>query len=225
MSDTVSIDRFVSRVSMDCPGGIDFLKKEAVRGAAVDFFKKTRAWREYVSEGAFVHHFHPEVDANRLARMVSAQAMVFDVNGVWLSKDKTPLRERSRSSMDAGAGAGDWRGHSAKVPTGYFLTPKRMIRVYPELDQGAEAVGLDVEMVLTPDLDADVFPAFMSLYAETICAGAAQRLKSQPGMPWSNPEQARFFMRLWLDGVREARLEKARRVASAINERRRTSFR
>lgn len=225
MSDiNTSVDRFVRLVSADCPGGAEFVKKTAVCQAAVQFFRETRAWREYIPEGGIVAAASPEVDLNRVAEWVSKDAKAMDINGVWLSRDGTPLKKIHRTFLnDQRPG---WHKETSDAPTGFFMTPQRMLRVYPAPTAKAGTVSLDLELVMLPDLEAEKFPDFLwDMYAETIAAGAAQRLKSQPGMPWTNPEQAKYFWGKFNDGIRTARLEKAQRVAEAVNDRRRRIYR
>ena len=224
MADTIGVDVFVKRLAPDCPGGPNFLKKQAVAAAAAEFFRQTRAWREFVHEAAYVDAFTREISADRVARHTAGgYAALLDINGVWLS-DGTRLQERARTFLNKGGT--DWREDAAEKPTGYFFTPERKIRVYPSLKKGVPILWLDMEMVLVPTMDAETMPRFAwDFYGETILAGAAQRLKSQPGASWSNPEQARFFLKQFQMGIREARREKAKRVADAINERRCRCFR
>jgi hypothetical protein len=106
------------------------------------------------------------------------------------------------------------------------MTANRRLRVYPSIEAGASMVWLDLELVLLPTLDTEWFPDFaFEIYGETIAAGAAQRLKSQTAMEWSDPKAAEYFMKKFQLGVHEAKIEKARRVVVALNDRRRRCFR
>lgn len=192
--------------------------------AAMEFFRQTRAWREFVAQAAYADEYVQEFDVNAVARQVAANVTVMDVDDVWLSADGTRLKKRAVPAMDFNHP--DWRSDTARTPTGYYMTPNRRLRVYPSIEAGAPMVWLDLELVLLPTLDTKQFPDFaFDIYGETISAGAIQRLKSQTGMEWSDPKVAEYFMKKFQVGIHEARVEKARRVTAAINDRRRRCFR
>lgn len=218
------IDDFVRLVHADCPGGLDTLKQRAVIQAMIEFFKKTYAWREFVEQSAYVDYFNPEFDVSTVMRTVVPGAAVMSVNDVWLSSDTQRLKKLARAEMDKNQP--DWRKDTADKPRGYFFGPGKRLRVYPVPKKDAGFIDLDIEFVLLPTMDMTRFPDFVyEMYGETIAAGAAQRLKSQPYMPWTDPQQAQFFFKKFDAGVREARMDQARQVARAINEKRRRSFR
>jgi len=224
MSDFTDVDAFVRLVSMDCPGGPDFVKQRAVLQSAVQFFKETRAWRAHFPGGVMVGAFAPEADLNQVATWVGKHTRVLDIDGCWLNACGTPLKQIHRTMLNTSRPG--WRKDTADLPTGYFLFPPRHLRVYPAPSDDAGMVSLDVELVLLPSMEASRLPDFAyDVYGEVICAGAIQRLKSQPGVEWTNPEQARYFLRAYREGIHKARLEKAQRVADAINERRRQTHR
>jgi len=216
------IDQFVRLVSLDCPGGPALLKEQAVRHSAIDFCKQTRAWREELDR-VFVRPGDKYVDVTQFARAVVKHAHVLDVDDAWLA-DGTRLKKQSREAMDKNRP--DWRQETDTQPRGYFMTPQRLMRLVPAVGASADSLELTVELVLLPDMKISKLPDFLyEVYAETVAAGAVQRLKSQAYMEWSAPEQAGYFLRKYTDGVHVARLERAQRNVDALNERYRKIFR
>lgn len=218
------IDAFVDLVRADCPGGIDTVKQRAVIQAMIDFCKQTQAWKVFLDRRVYVDHINPEVDVGRAVRSVFAGAAVRGVDDVWLSKDACRLKKMARADLDQNKP--DWAKQTAQRPTGFLMGPGRRLRVYPAPEKQSGLLFLDLELVLIPTLKMTRFPDFIyEMYGDTIAAGAAQRLKSQPAMPWTDFQQAQFFFKKFSAGVREARLDQAQQVVRAINEKRRRSFR
>ncbi len=217
------IDQFVTLVSENCPGGLDFVKKRAVCRAAAEFCRKTWAWRE-VLDDVWLMPDDSFLDTGQLARMISREALVYDVEDVRKADDNAVIRKTSRQILDKNHP--DWRSETTDThPTHFLLTPQRQLVFYPQLAEGAKMVAINLELVLVPTMAMIRFPDFLyNFYGETIAAGAVQRLQSQKGSEWFNPDQAKYFLAVFREALNEARVAQAKRV-DALNARRRRSFR
>lgn len=221
---TTSIDAFVELLHADCPGAPDILKKRAIRGAAMEFFRKTRGWREYIPSALSFDAVTAEADVNGIS-VLEDNVSVLDVDDAWIAGGGNRLHKHHRVKLDHDSPK--WRSHTTNSePTGYLMATKRRLRIYPALSADAGTVALDLELILLPSMNSDLFPDHAyDIYGEGIAAGALQRLKTQPGKAWSDPEQAGFFMKKFQYWITEAKAERAMHAVRAINERRRTAYR
>lgn len=220
---STDISGFVSLLAMDVVSCPTFLKEQAIRQASQEFFRETRCWREVIEEYT-VGGGEKEIDANLMAQRISLAAQALEVNDVWLSEDGTPLKKLSHESLDKNISG--WRTDTADTPTGYFMKIDGNLRIYPAMADDADDIELDIELILIPKLTMETFPDFSyNLYSEAICAGAAHRLLVHPGQPWSDPERSSYFLEKFKKGIRDSRLEEAKRVVDALNAKNRRYFR
>ena len=219
---TTSLDSFVALVSPHVPGAPRFLKEQALRQALDDFFKKTRSWRETVTDIP-LYAGDVWVDANDLARQVSEHALAYAVDQVMDNEDKVSLTRLDIEEMDRRASG--WLSETADEPSGYLLYEDRRMRVYPSMADDADEFLIDVELVLTCDMEISVVPDFvMQFHREAIVHDAAFRLLSQTGKPWTSPEASAMVLAM-ADGHRDAdNLERAKRAIDAANDRARRRF-
>lgn len=220
-----SIDDFLTLVSENCPGGLDFVKKRAICRAAAEFCKKTWAWHEDVLDVRLFPSDNGVLDATRLALEISRHAIVWGVDDIRLAKDGTPLSRTSRPALDKDNPG--WRLETTDTePTHFFLRPQRELVYYPALAADADTVKVNIELVLLPSQGMVYFPDFLfNFYGEAIALGAAQRLASQKNSEWYNPDQAQYFLAVFNRAIQDAKVAQAKRVVDAINERRRRNFR
>lgn len=220
---STDISSFITLLSMEVLGCPTFLKQQAIRQSAMEFFRETRCWREVVEEYTLVGG-DKEIDANQLAKHISRASVALEVNDLWLTDDGTPLKKLSHESLDKNISG--WRTDTAKEPTGYFMKINGNIRIYPALEDDADDVDVDVELILISTMTTETFPDFAyNLHSETIVAGAAHRLMVQPEQVWSSPDRAAYFLEKFKKGLRDSRLEEAKRVVDALNAKNRTYFR
>jgi hypothetical protein len=219
---TTTLASFTDLLAMDVPSCPDFLKDRAVQRAAREFFQKTRSWRE-TYEGYGLGPGDKEIDANRLANKFSLQAVVLDINDMWLSSDGTPLIKTSKEALDKNVSG--WTLEDGDEPTHYFMTPQKILRIYPMMATDADIVDLDVELILVPTLSMTVFPDYLfEDYAEVITAGAASILQMQPDAKWTSPDLAIANAGKFQGGIQGARLEQAKQIVDALNAENRVRF-
>lgn len=221
------LSSFVPLVSEDCPGGLNLLKEKAVLASAMEFCRRTRMFRTRFDEVATVTDATPWIDINAAANDAiedeDVAVRVVDVGDVWLSPRETRLTNPAAATLDRKRPS--WESDTADTPTSYLFTTDRRVRIYPALSAGADPVKLDMELVLTPARSSAKVPDFLyDIYADTIVAGAVQRLKTMPDQPWSNPGQAVFFFNKNQAGIDDARIEAARRIIKPINNRARSRY-
>jgi len=203
-----------------CP---DFMRQRAIRDALIQFCRETRSWRETVPEMS-LSPGDSEIDANVVAGYISRQAVALEVNDIFLSETSAPLRKRSREELDRNVSG--WQADTSDTPTGYFMSPQRVIRFYPAMNATADEVLLDIEVVLSPTLAIETLPDYIyNFHSEAISNAAIWRLLTQPEMPWTDLKRAAFFVSRGKSGMSESRDAQAKRAVDAINAKNRRHFR
>ena len=209
----------IARHVPDCP---EFLKEREVIRAVADFCKSSRSWRTTV-EAHVLSADDSWIDANALATALSANALAYAVDDVFLAEGKTPLQRLSTEEMDRKVPG--WMGHTAKTPTGFMVYPDRRVRIYPAMASDAENVTVDVELILIPGPNITLLPDYIfNFHQDAVIHMAVFRLMTLAGMPFTDPEKAQFHLASALSETEEGNNELAKQAVDAVNGRTRRQF-
>jgi hypothetical protein len=216
------LDDFLDDLNIHVPFCPDFAKQAALRQSLSEFFEETRSWRATIEDQP-VFAEDRWLDANQLARHVSPHALALAVDDMFLSDTKARLQRMDIETMDRFKPG--WIGHSADSPVGFMVYADRRVRIYPAMTADAASVDLDLELVLTCDAEITVVPDYVfQFHRAAIVNGAAWRLLSQQGMPWTDPERSAFFRGVCRAEIDDGKNERALRAVNAANERSRRAF-
>jgi hypothetical protein len=220
-----TLDQFLALVRMNCPDGLDLVKKNVIRQAIRDFLKSTRAWHEDIDDIRITPADEGVLDVANLARLIAPETIVLDIHDIRLSADETPLTKTHREIMDKNIS--DWRAETTdSEPTHFWLTDQGELFLWPPLESGSDAVQVDIELVLMPTMAATKFPDFLyNKHDEAIVAAVCQKLCSQKGSPWYDPAQAKYFLAVYKDKLLQAKNARAKKIIDSLNARKRRSFR
>lgn len=168
---------------------------------AADFFTRTHLWREdidpvYVSPGVY------EYD-------LDAEAFVEDLISVTVDR-----RELEHTDMRL---IPNEQRYDTGFPTKYWIHSDNSIRLHPIPDT---SVVIKMAAVLRPSRAATTIPDWIfELWADTIVAGAVDRLASIPGKDWSNQPMAQHYRLHYEQGITAARVRDTRGVGHTVQMR------
>ena len=150
---------------------------QALRNAAREFCKRTKAWAEWAdafTASGTTNRF--DFDVGGGAELVAARRA--SVDGTWLN------------ILDSDSLPGDWQQRDDTGPDGSLVhIDSTEYLIYPK--PGAGAV-IAIEMALRPSAAATgVGDVILESYAEAVAWGAKYRLQSQPGKAWTEPASAK----------------------------------
>ena len=219
---TTQLSAFTALIARHVPHCIEPLKEREILWAAADFCKNTRAWRATI-EGQTVSAREKWIDANRLAKRINPHCLCYAVDDILLGDDNIPLVRLSIDDMDRNVSG--WTAHSGTTPKGFMLYEDRRIRLYPSIDADADAISMDIEMVLIPGPSSSLLPDFLfQFHQDAVVHMAVYRLLSQVGMPWYDPEKAQFHLAAAAVEPGKCKAERAKRAVDALNDRARHRF-
>ncbi len=97
-------------------------------------------------------------------------------------------------------------GQSSGSPVGLHTTGRESVLLFPTPDTDAASAHLRLEVALKPRRDANAVPdELFDDWVEVVVHGALQRLASQPGTPFSNPDLAVMGANMFVNGVGRAK--------------------
>lgn len=219
---TTAIADFCTQLAPHVPFCPDFARRAAIRAALSDFFKDTRSWRATI-EAQYIYAADPWISANALAGQVARHSLALGVDDIRMNSDKTVLTRLDVEVMDRRVSG--WLSKTAETPTGFLVYNDRRIRLYPAPSDDADTFSVDIELVLTCDMDITVLPDYVyQFHREAIINGAAWRLLVQPGTPWSDIDRAAFFISACQAEIADSQNDRALRAVTAANDRTRQKF-
>lgn len=183
-----------------CPGLPQPMGINAIRNAAIEYFKDTFAWQDTIALSGVPASSFPYP-------LVHADGAVSKVLWVRIGKVLPPTTLAALTEFYSNT---DPAALTAAQPEAYYLPSPKALQVHPAPEAGSEVSG-SVRVSLTPSLTATaVDEQLLSDAYEAISAGALSRLLAMPSVPWSNPGLAGFYTSVF-------RAAKADALLSAMN--------
>lgn len=168
MADFSRFMRHILPHALNCPEPASY---QYLRDAAIEFCKRTRAWRHTCKVNVQV--------GNRIVLAVPEGATLFEVDKAMF--DRFPLERVSYNDIDFTRDPGGARF--------FAVEPDNTVIVSPEQDG-----VLTVVMYLVPSQDTEELPDFMlEDHGKYLGAGALKDLLMLPNQPYTNPQNAGMF--------------------------------
>lgn len=167
----VSLMEFLPRVMPFVPGCAEPTAEQYVREAAIEFCRRTKAWREA-----------DEFDITPTTLELVCVPPYADLHEIEdMRFDGRPLKAVSWPTV--------WRDHGAGPPRTFSQVGLNGIRIDPP------GTGkLQVSMFLKPSDKADYLPdILLHHFAQVIADGALARILMLPDKPYTNPQSAAAF--------------------------------
>lgn len=199
--ETVAVSEFYPEIRMECSGVPEFEMDRVIPRAAIDLLRTSRLWRETVED----HPVYPGGEAIAVNDLIASDAAVaLDVAGVFLS-DNEDRRLHRYSYNPLNRDLVRLRGQTCTEFTGYVVNAAKTVTMVPDLEEDADPVNVDLELILIPTQSATTLPEFLLTdYVEIIAAGAKARLMIIKDAPWFDMKLADYFRRMFWAGVAEA---------------------
>lgn len=185
----------------ECP---DMTVEVAVRDAAIEFCRRTHAWRvalDPIMTEVGVHTYPLSLSSSTLVEHV--------VDVVFGTQRLTPAKPEDLSPYISAL---------SSAPRVYSVLASDQVRVYPTPNSVGE---LKVIVAVTPSssstgIDTGIFERFK----EVIAHGAKHRLMSVPQKSWSNPQMAQYHFQRFMLGISEAKIRLDHNMSNRVYNRR-----
>lgn len=201
---TIQYSDYLPSILVDVPGCPDVAVERDVRNAAIDFCRRSLAWRKQLAPIAVVALTNTYALVGSIAgsRVIKVHdAILTSANG-----DVTSLLSKTPQALDAADPR--WRTAQSNVNTGWFTQdePDSIILAgMPQYDG-----TLTVLAAFAPTLVSTGFDGWIGeQYFEAIIHGAKARILAAPQKPWSNPQLAIWHEAKFDLAISEARIEAA----------------
>lgn len=182
-------DAFLSEVLPWVPNCGEIVAINAIRNACIDFCALTAYWQ---------HDTYPvplSPSANAYGIDVPDNTKVIEILDVWV--DGRRLRPRDEPLIRNQYVDQDFRAQSG-TPLYYARSNPDEVTLYPTPDLGQNGKLLSARVFVAPTrASTTVLDSVYERYAELIAKGAIARLKSTPMQPYSDPQGAIMYARLF----------------------------
>jgi hypothetical protein len=179
----------------ECPGAPEPAMLRAVRGAAMELFRESRVYVEYLDPivlAANTNEYELEIDDNY---------KVAEIKQAWVGGREVPVYSPNELSRMYG----DWTDDTAASLTAITQKNPSVVNPFPIPTVAGDQLKLRV--AIYPSYDSlEIRDDIFDIYVETIACGAKARLQMQPGKPWTNPQQAAFNAAYFTRGKNAARV-------------------
>lgn len=200
---TVSLEGLLPDLAVECSGVTEPLALSALRGAAIEFCRKSLYWQEETDPQPVVKGVTDyDVDVSGGRQVVSVMSVNFDNRRTLL-----PMTlEQVERAMPR------WREATGE-PFGYLVTSPESIRLVPSPTQDA---SMTLTVAYAPSRSSNAIQTTIyDRYYETLKHGALARLKAMMGRAFYDPQAALYYTGRFNAGVNTANVERNRGFSRA----------
>lgn len=197
----VEINEFFQDVLPEIRGCSNFVLRDKIRLAAIEFCRRTLVSQETVED--------IDIEAGEALVPIPAPSRhVINHRAVWVKTSKDFLTEYNRKHLAAKgqSWAGDPWNTPKEWPSGFFMRDGDIQLIpAPTVNKPGELI---VHMAYLPSRDATSLDELLiNDYREAIKYGALARLKMMQGEPWYDPESAGINDREFQVVISQARVD------------------
>lgn len=99
-----------------------------------------------------------------------------------------------------------WRNDTCKYPRFYMMSFNDVLTLYPRPTSAGTLRGV-MSVMTRRDVSTFSDSSILDKWIETIGYGAKARLMAKPGEPWTNPEMASVYFKMFKEGIGRAKME------------------
>ena len=166
------LEDFFPHIQLFAPACPEPTANKFVREAAMEFCRRTRAWRETDTFPLAGHEIE--------TMCVPPHSELFEIEAAWIDGEQLTPARYSNVAMLA---------HESGKPKYISQTSPNSIRLFPP-----GPGDLTISMFLVPAQEAEFLPDFLfDQYAQVISWGALREICLLPNQPFTNPDMATMF--------------------------------
>lgn len=187
----ITLEELTDSVLVEVPEATEPTIERAIRFSAIEFFQRTRIWRQVLT----------------VARTEGTRSSSVTLTGAGTIYGTEQVRFQRPTDSEP-------QRLDATTPELYCQklgTPTMFYRTGLEFTTDGDAAGvLTVDVSVLPDARFTELPDDFLPHYEVIRSGALSRVLSMPSKPWTDPNAAVIYRAMYMEGIAQARDEAER---------------